>query len=153
MTIDTITHLLSALIPSISVLVFLLLHRRQSIQADLEDRRLRQSHHESLCADQTARTQALAHAAHAFAPAAMELVQRVVPGKPEVTELSDEDLVAELDRRISENDWKHGNPFAALDELLERLWSGGGDVPQPRTAPPAQSPIAPLFTKPSADVS
>ena len=128
-TIEIITHLSSALVPSLGVLVFLLLHRRQSIQADLENTRIHQTHCQLAQAAKTERVRALSQVALVLAPALSELIERAFPQPPTAAALSDEDLVAELDRRIDSRDWKHGNPFGPLDNLLERLWSHGVEIP------------------------
>jgi hypothetical protein len=135
-TIEIITHVLSALVPTLGVLAFLLLHRRQSIQADLETAHMRQLHCQLGQAAQTERMQALSQAAIAFAPALPQLIEHVFPKPPTAADLSDEDLVAELDRRIETRNWKHGNPFGPLDDLLERLWSDGVEIPPPGSEPP-----------------
>ncbi|HLT37637.1 MAG TPA: hypothetical protein VK034_15195 [Enhygromyxa sp.] len=143
-TIESIIHLATALLPTLGVLAFLLLHRRQSIQADLEDTRLRQQHCELADAERSKRTTALAHMAAVFAPTLRELVERAFPRPPAAAELSDEDLIAELDRRVDERGWKHGNPFSPLDDLLERMWADGVEFP-PRTGtpPPTSNPSVP----------
>lgn len=139
-TIEIVIQLLSALVPSLSVLVFLLLHRRQSIRADLESTRIHQQRCRQADDATTQRMQALSQMAVVLAPSLSELVDRVFPRRlPAAAALSDEELVAELDRRIEDRDWKHGNPFAPLDDLLERLWSQGVEVPPPGKEQPLNS--------------
>ena len=107
-----ILQLLFTLLPSIGVLAFLLLNRRQHIQAELDDLRMRQEYRTQQRLQETAQVQAVSEAVQAYAPAITAFVelQCAKRSKPlTAADLSDEDLVVELRRRAD-------GAFCDLDE-------------------------------------
>lgn len=99
-----ILQLFATLLPSIGLLVFLLLHRRQSIDADLEHLRMRQEHGALMRLQATKRAEQMAAAVQACAPVLAAALQHLLAkrNEPRVTaaDLSDEELVAEIQRRV-----------------------------------------------------
>ena len=100
--IDQLIQLATTSIPVLAVFAFLLLHRRQGIRAELDETRQRQEHCQLLELQRNKRTQALAMAAQAYAPAAMTLAEGFVQSltHPPLEALEDHELFDELRRRV-----------------------------------------------------
>ena len=96
-----ILQLLAATLPSLGVLAFVLLHRRQTIHADLADLQLRQEHEQLRRLQDAKQTEFISAAVQAYAPALTLLCERALAKRKASTaaELSNEQLLAELRRR------------------------------------------------------
>lgn len=157
-TLETIIHLATALVPSLSVLAFMLIHRRQHIQADLQDQRQRLEHRQMCRLQDNQRAQAMAAVVQAIVPAIgpalTSFVERVTawPNDPPLTaaDLGNQELVDELRRRIFSGEWPSytGDDCCAQAEsccaqagdVFDDGWSPG---PPPRPSAPEPPPAAP----------
>jgi len=139
----TIIHFATSLLPIVSVLAFLLIHRRQSIRAELQDTRLRHEHQQMLTRADTERMQALGSTAQAIVPTVVEFVRelsRRYPPTSTAADLSDQDLLAEFDRRVASDEWSDDDPFGLLDGIIEHLSERKSTPPPPRATPPSATP-------------
>jgi hypothetical protein len=104
-TFETILHLATALLPSIGVLAFLLLHQRERIQAELTEQRLQHEHCQARQEQDTQRIHAFTTAAQAFAPVLGASLARLLPKRSmSAADLSDQEIAAELRRRFYDRD-------------------------------------------------
>lgn len=101
---ETTLHLAFALLPSLGVLAFLLLHQRQRNQAELADQLLHYQHCQARQEQESQRAAAFGAAAQAFAPvigvALQNLFAKLDKSPPSVGDLSDEEIATELRRRV-----------------------------------------------------
>lgn len=143
-------QLMSSLLPGISVLAFLLFHRRQHIQAELQELRLRQEHTQLLRQHNAKHSEALSTAAQAFAPMLCSVVEAGLarlkaPASAPVTaaaaDVPDHELVDELYRRATDQGWPGWSPsescYAVDDDIFDPT-SGPVTPPAPG---PASAPL------------
>lgn len=103
---DTIIaiQLITALVPSVALLAYLLLDRRQRIAAEHEHHRLEHEHDQLLRIQDAKRHEATLEAIKSLGPALMMMAQALVTKLTQppmtVADLSDEEFAAELHRRV-----------------------------------------------------
>jgi hypothetical protein len=142
--LEILVHLATTLLPILSAFAFLLLHRHQSIRAELEEQRIRQIHCEQATVAKTERVRALSAFATTFAPMVGPLLEKLFDDASagrSPSDMSDDELLAELDRRFAER----GSPLTVLDDVLEHLWATN------RPDSPDASPDAPPDAPPEAE--
>ena len=99
--LQLVIHLITATVPALGVLAFLLLHRRQHIDADLQELRMRQEHGQTLNLLAARKHEALSAAAQAYAPMIAQLGQQLLASNsPTLEDFETGELVEELDRRV-----------------------------------------------------
>ena len=139
-------QLLLTLLPTLCVLGYLLLRRRMSHRAELELARLRLDRWDAQRSDQAKRHGDLLELATGLVPLLAQFVSTKLD-PPSVREIPNAELAAELGRRIDDGEWDGDNPFASLDDLLERMWAEGVDLPASATGE-HPSPTIPDLTGP-----
>ena len=96
-------HLTAVLAPVLGVLAFLLLYRRQNIHADLDERRMRQEHGQTMNLLAARKQEAMSGLVGAYAPLLSQVVDHVLAkaNTPTLDGFATTDLVEELDRRVA----------------------------------------------------
>lgn len=97
-------HLITTIIPTLGVLTYLLLHRRQAIRADIDELKMRQEHGLQRQMLDTERSKALSSLAQTFAPMLGQFLERAAASinkPPSIDDFGDEELLDELNRRVS----------------------------------------------------
>lgn len=111
--LEAFTSLAHLVIPTLGVLAFLLLYRRQSFQAELDELRMRQDHSQMLrlaeAKSREAQMSVLAALGPVVGQAIEQLGTKLSAKGPRVAarELYDVELIDELERRFAEGE-RHG---------------------------------------------
>lgn len=115
--IEAIVHIAGSTIPCLAVLAFLMLYRRQSIRAELDELRMRQEHGLMLRLAKAKEREARSALLSTCVPLAAEVVDQLAhrfmtAPKASIRNLDDAVLIDELERRFAENEVREPKPGA-----------------------------------------